>query len=319
MNVKMPTLLTLGSTVLLAAPLPGSGAAAEASRPLQFVDAHSHLLPNMTVDEEMAMFRKAGVSAVVIMSVPADKQQELARNYPGYVVPFFGFARSRNSNQMPMNAETLATFGKLLDSGAMCGVGETGTMMDPAEPPATSLQNPFYLRVFELAAAHRAPVTYHVDLSAPEVEQAFGRVAAAYPRLPLIMAHAGFNAGPEVSGRLLAAHPNIYVEVSIRLDPLNGFGDPPVPGPNGPDKRTMLDAAGALTPGWRSLMERYPDRFIFAMDIAPTGPKGREMRAPELTDIARKALAVLPRASQEAMAHGNMERLLKGCAAGPAK
>jgi hypothetical protein len=31
--------------------------AAQGAAPLHFVDAHSHLLPNMTVDEEMAMLR----------------------------------------------------------------------------------------------------------------------------------------------------------------------------------------------------------------------------------------------------------------------
>ena len=81
----------------------------------------------------------------------------------------------------------------------------------------------------------------------------------------------------------------------------------------------MLDANNALQPEWRRLMERYPDRFLFAMDISPTGPRGRDQRAVELADIARKALSVLLRASQEAIAHGNVEKLLQDCAAGPSR
>jgi predicted TIM-barrel fold metal-dependent hydrolase len=285
-----------------------------ADRPLQFIDAHSHLLPNMTLDEEMAMFKQAGVKAVVIESVPPERRQELAAAYPHYIVPFVGFARSRNTSQPPLNAETLALFDKQLKTGEACGFGETGTMMDPREEPAASLLNPMYFKVYELAAKYRAPVTYHVDLDKPEVIENFGRAAAMYPRMPLILAHAGFNAGPQVVGPLLDAHPNIYVDLSIRLDPLNGFSDAPG---GKQDPRTMLDANGALTPEWRSLLERHADRFLFAMDIAPTGPKGREQRAVELTDIARKALSVLPRKSQEAIAHGNAERLLRGCKAGP--
>jgi predicted TIM-barrel fold metal-dependent hydrolase len=63
------------------------------------------------------------------------------------------------------------------------------------------------------------------------------------------------------------------------------------------------------------LLARYPNRIIFGMDIAPTGPKGRERRAVELTDVARKALSVLPRKSQEAIAHRNLEKLVRGCRA----
>jgi predicted TIM-barrel fold metal-dependent hydrolase len=313
----MRSSLVLISTAMLIAALPAvAGAAQGAGQPLRFVDAHSHLLPNMTVDEEMAMFKKAGVTAVVIMSLPPD-QQELVKLYPGYLIPFVSFARSRTSKLLPLNADTIATFGKMLDSGAACGFGEIGTMMDPSEAPAASLLNPLYLTVYELADAHRVPLTYHIDLDTPEVIEAFGRVAEMYPHMPLILAHAGFNAAPEVSAALLAAHPNIYVDLSIRLDPLNGLGSPPATGPETPNKRTMLDANGALTPEWRKVLERYPDRFMFAMDIAPTGPKGREQRAVELTEIARKAFSVLPRETREAIAHRNMERLLRSCPAGP--
>ncbi len=301
------------SVAMLIATLPFSAQSAE---PLRFVDAHSHLLPNMTVDEQMTMFRKAGVTAVVIMSLPPD-QQNLIKRYPGFVIPFVGFARTPSSNLLPLNADTLATFARMLDSGSACGFGEIGTTSDPPEPATITLMNPLRLKVYELADTHRVPLTSHVNLDTPEVIETFGRIAGLYPHMPLILAHAGFNAGPEVSAALLAAHPNIYVELSIRLDPLNGFGSPPVTGPNGPDKRTMLDANGALTPEWRKLLERYPDRFIFGMDIAPTGPKGREQRAVDLTDIARKALSVLPLASQEAIAHGTIEKLLRGCTVEP--
>jgi len=179
--------------------------------------------------------------------------------------------------------------------------------------------NPLYLKIFELAAAHRVPVTYHIDLDTPEVIETFARVAALYPSMPLILAHAGFNAGPDVSAALLAAHPNICIELSIRLDPVGGFNDPQAASANGSDRRTILDASGALKPEWRKLLERYPDRFISGMDLAPTGPKGRETQAVELVDVARKALGALPRKTQEAIAHGNMGRLVQDCPAGPGK
>jgi predicted TIM-barrel fold metal-dependent hydrolase len=304
----------LSMSMVLLVSLSAADAAQEALRPLTFVDVHSHFLPNMTLDEEMAMFRQAGVTAVVLMSVPPDRLEEVRRQYPGYIVPFVGFKRNANGNQLPLNPDTLALWGRQLDAGAICGFGETGTMMDPAEKPAASLVNPQYLKLYQLAAAHHAPVTYHVDLDSPEVIDNFGRIARMYPDMPLILAHAGFNAGPEVVAKLLAAHPNIYVDVSIRLDPVNGFEEAHQLGPN---RRTMIDLDGALMAEWRALLQRYPDRFMFGMDIAPTGPKGREKRAVDLTGIARKALSVLPAPAQRAIAHGNAEKLLARCKAGP--
>lgn len=297
------------SVAMLIATLP-----VQSAEPLRFVDAHSHLLPNMTADEQMAMFKKAGVTSVVIMSLPQD-QQDLVKRYAGYVIPFVSFARNPNSTLLPLNADTLAAFDRMLDSGAACGFGEIGTTTDPPEPSASTLMNPLRMKLYELAARHHAPLTSHVNLDTPEVIETFGRIARLHPDMPLILAHAGFNAGAEVSAALLAAHPNVYVELSIRLDPLNGFGDTPATAPEGRNTRSMLDANGALLPEWRTLLERYPDRFIFGMDIAPTGPKGREKRAVELAEIARKALSVLPRNSQEAIAHGNFEKLVSGCKA----
>ena len=302
-------------TILLLAALPGAARSAQNPAPLQFVDTHSHLLPNMSPEEEVAMLKRAGVTAVFVMSLP-EQQQDLVRRYPGFVVPFVGFARSPSATQPPLDDATLAAFGRMMDAGQACGFGETGTMMDPREEPEVSLLSARYAKFFAMANSHHAPVAYHVDLTQPVVSDAFGRVAGQYPDMTLIMAHAGFNAGADVADRLLAAHRNIYVDVSIRLDPVNAYGDPPLAG-LGPNTRSMMDAEGMLKPDWRRVMERFPDRFMFGMDLAPTGPKGREQRAVELTDIARQALGVLPRATQETIAHGNAERLLSRCKAGP--
>ncbi len=68
-----------------------------------------------------------------------------------------------------------------------------------------------------------------------------------------------------------------------------------------------------MPPAWRAVMERHPDRFLFAMDINSFGP--RYTITADLVKTGRKALASLPRPLAEAVAHGNAERLLRGCAA----
>lgn len=213
---------------------PAAYPAQSTSEPVRYMDAHSHLvLPNVTPDEEIALLKKAGIAAVVIMHGVAD--------------------------------------------------------------------------------ARGVPVTIHVSLDTIAVIDAFGLIAESHPRMPLILAHAGWTAGPKVVEGLLATHPNLYVDLSVRLDPLTGFGVPPVPRPNGPNQLSILNADGSLQPEWLALLERFPDRFLFAMDVSATGVAGRQEHIGELLAHARTALGALPRETHEAIAHGNLEKLLHAC------
>lgn len=286
---------------------------------LAFVDAHSHLVDGITADEEMDLFRQAGVAAVVIMHSDPRILLDVADRHPDLVIPFIGFRRSAGPDGIAFNEDTAAVFESLADAGAVCGFGEIGTTMNPpTDPtPAQTLLNPNRLKIYALAAERKIPLTSHVDLVTPDVIEAFETIAKTYPDMPLILAHAGFNAGPEVSARLLEGHPNVYIELSIRLEPLNGWGSPAAPGPNGPNRRTMLDADGQLLPAWRELMEQYPDRFIFAMDISSAGASGREQHIEELLDIAARAFGVLPRDARQAIARDNFEKLVADCPRSP--
>ena len=58
-------------------------------------------------------------------------------------------------------------------------------------------------------------------------------------------------------------------------------------------------------------MTRHPDRFLFAMDINSFGPRYTIMD--DLIATGRKALAPLPEAVRNAIAHANTERLYGSC------
>jgi len=81
------------------------------------------------------------------------------------------------------------------------------------------------------------------------------RLLAHNPRAKLIWAHAGSdNIGfrsPEMSRKLLAAHPNLYME--IKYDPGFPGKDPPI-------------VDGKLKPEWLKLYQDFPDRFIIGSD-----------------------------------------------------
>lgn len=290
--------------------------AREPAEAVRFLDAHSHfVLPGLSPDDEIALFRSAGVAGVVIMHPDPEVLLSVAGRNSGYVIPFISIARLPDMQGLRLGADTAGILEDLHDAGSVCGFGEIPTRIQPPTEAsdALALQNPFREAIYELAAVRGVPVNMHVDLNSPELIEAVGAIAASHRGMPMILAHAGWGAGPDIIEGLLAAHPNIYTDLSIRLDPRNGWGDPPVPRPDGPNTLSVLDEAGALQGAWRDLMERYPDRFLFAMDITGSGGGGREQRIGELLALATKAFEGLSEATRAAVAHGNLERLLADC------
>jgi predicted TIM-barrel fold metal-dependent hydrolase len=302
------------------------------AQPIRIIDVHSHVLePQISRDEEVARFKKAGVAAAAIMSSDPRVLEDLTRRYPGYFIPFVSIAREPNAEGVKLGPRTADELKDLFKSGAVCGWGELGTngslavaSIDPGDPARTDppptqgvriaaiLLSQNYRKIFEQAEALGVPLNLHLQVEIPEIYDALSRVASLYPRLKVILAHTGWNAPPESIDRLLRAHPNMFVDLSMRIDPLNGYTNPAAPDPE--TQRTMLASDGTLQPAWRKMIETYPDRFMFAMDITGSS-RGRADHIGELVDVARKALSGLPPRTQEAISHSNIERLLSGCAA----
>jgi predicted TIM-barrel fold metal-dependent hydrolase len=135
-----------------------------------------------------------------------------------------------------------------------------------------------FLLLTDIAAAHNLPITMHME-AVPETMPipeswhvnplpnppqlpaniaAFERLLAHNSRAKIVCAHAGCdNTGfrtPELSRRLLQAHPNLYME--LKIDPLN-------PGLNSP---LSGGASGTVKPEWLKLFQDFPDRFVIGSD-----------------------------------------------------
>ena len=279
--------------------------------PVRYVDAHSHVVPNMTTAQEISLFRETGVDRVVIMSPEPAVLRDFSQQGAGYVTPFVSLARLNQMTGLRLDAGSASAFAALDASGEVCGFGELPTRLEGANgvSDAVSLANPYRVAIYDLANARGLPVNIHVSLETPEVIAAVAAIVATRPAMQLILAHAGWVADAETIGRLMQAHPNLYADLSVRLDPTGGF---PASGerPAVQNSISILQPDGTLQPEWRVLIERFPDRFMFAMDV--TGME-RPVHIRELLATARKAFAPLPRDVEAALAHGNIERLIGAC------
>lgn len=150
--------------------------------------------------------------------------------------------------------------------------------------------HPLFLMLADIAAQHGVPIDLHMEAvpqdmplpaglkSPPNPPRlhaniaAFERLLAHNPRANIIWAHAGFdNTGyrtVELNRRLLAAHPNLYME--LKADPLaKGLNYP-------------LAADGKIKPDWLKLIMDYPDRFIIGSDQHYPEPKDQVQRWQEV-------------------------------------
>ncbi len=283
--------------------------------PMRYIDAHSHILPEMSAAAEVAMLRDAGLARVVIMSPDQEGLSAMTAAGAGFVVPFISIARLPNMVGYRLDGDSAARFVAFHDAGAACGFGELPTRIEPRgdTSDAAALLHPHRLAIYREADRRGLSVNMHVSLDSPETIAAVEKIARGNPRMQLVLAHAGWNAAAATIGGLMDRHANLHADLSVRLDPAGGWA---LPGASAatPAQISILTVEGQLQPDWRALILRHSDRFLFGMDITSAGG-GRAGQARLLMETARKALGALPRRVEAAVAHGNIERMIARCGA----
>jgi predicted TIM-barrel fold metal-dependent hydrolase len=114
-------------------------------------------------------------------------------------------------------------------------------------------------------------------------ERALELIFQHRPDSKLIWAHSGFTVPPGELERALERHPTLLLELSYRND---------------------VTASGRLTPAWRRLLLRFPDRFLIGSD---TWTSERWTRYEEIMAWYRSWLAQLPAEVADALAWRNAE------------
>ncbi|VIO73958.1 amidohydrolase family protein [Bradyrhizobium ivorense] len=229
--------LVVAGIAALAALASWSAAAAE---PIEIFDAHLHYnwepKPFYQPDEVLALFRKHHVTGILATSRPNTGTHVLVeRKADGLqVVPFIRPYRVRPDIQTWFSDPTI--FDLIQDEfkrGYYRGIGEFHLHGKAAE-------SEWVKKMVDFAVANDLYLHAHSDAEAVEI------LMRHNPRARIIWAHTGFGLATDRVAEMLTKYPKLWGELSYRGG--------------------IVDGAGKLTPEWRTLFERFPDRFMLGSD-----------------------------------------------------
>lgn len=283
MNCPMHSALRtarIGLTLLLA--IAAAPAARAADRPaLPLFDAHLHYnwepTPHFSLDKVLALFREHNVSGILATSRPNDGTRALVEAKPKglWVVPFIRPYRVRADIQTWMDDPTIQD---LIETeykrGYYVGVGEFHLSGKAA---ATK----WVKRTVDFAVEKNLYLHAHADDEALEI------LFAHNPKARIIWAHTGFSTPADKVAAYLERYPAVWCELSYRYGITDG---------------------GKLTPEWKRLFERYPDRFLLGSD---TWISQRWDSYGSIMAEYRSWLSQLPPGVAEKIAFRNAEKLFK--------
>ncbi len=257
-----------------------AGNRAVADERIEIFDAHLHYnwepKPYYQPDEVLALFKKHRVTGILATSRPNTGTHALmdAKAEGLWVVPFIRPYRVRADIGSWFNDPVI--FDLVQDEfkrGYYRGIGEFHLSGKAADTEMVK-------KTVNFAVANNLYLHAHADDEAVEI------LMRHNPRARIIWAHTGFSLGSERVSAMLAKYPKLWGELSYRSG--------------------IVDGSGKLTPEWRALFERYPDRFLLGSD---TWISERWASYGEIIAGYRGWLAQLPPAVAKQIAHGNARAL----------
>ncbi len=254
-----------------------STGAARAETDLPLFDGHVHYnreaWEEVTAEAAIAILDRAGVVRALVSSTPDDGTLRLWEEAPDRIVPELRPYRSQSDmGTWTKDPSVLAYVTERLRRGIYRGIGEFHLGGEQVNDPVP--------RGFvELASRYGILLHCHCD------EKAIEDLASVEKGVRFLWAHAGMDSSPHTVKKLLDAHPNLWVELSLRSD---------------------VSPGGTLDPAWRALLLEHSDRFLVGTD---TWINSQWERMPVILDSFRNWLRQLPPAVAEKIARGNGNRL----------
>ena len=232
--------------------------------------------PYYQPDEVLALFKKNRVTGVLATSRPNTGTHVLmddkAKGRSGdlQVVPFIRPYRIRADIGTWFNDPAMFDLvQEEFKRGYYRGIGEFHLTGKAADTEIVK-------KTVDFAVANNLYLHAHADAEAVEI------LMRHNPRAQIIWAHTGFSLAPERVAAMLAKYPKLWGELSYRSG--------------------IVDGAGKLTPQWRFLFERYPDRFLLDSD---TWVPERWASYGDIMNGYRACLAQLSPDIARRIAHGN--------------
>jgi hypothetical protein len=269
--------IAIPTAVMLAV---AAGDRALADEPIEIFDAHLHYnwepKPFYQLDEVLALFKKHRVTGILATSRPNTGTHVLmdAKAQGLQVVPFIRPYRVRADIGTWFNDPVIFDLVREeFKRGYYRGIGEFHLAGKAADTEMVK-------KTVDFAVANNLYLHAHADDEAVEI------LMRHNPRSRIIWAHTGFGLPTERVAAMLAKYPKLWGELSYRSG--------------------ITDGSGKLTPEWRGLFERYPDRFLLGSD---TWVPERWASYGEIMAGYRGWLAQLPPAVAKQIAHGNARAL----------
>lgn len=127
-----------------------------------------------------------------------------------------------------------------------------------------------------------------------------------HPLTTFIFAHANVDAPACFAERLLGTYTNVVIDLAGRVDPGGQRLNDPVFASS-----RIIDGQGALLAAWRDVIEWFPHRILFGLDVGP--PVNRYVYLADLVTQWRATLAQVSAGAGEKVAHANAQQLMARC------
>jgi hypothetical protein len=253
---------------------------ARAAEPLPIFDAHLHYNVEATtrysIDQAIGIFRKNGVMGILANSRPNDGTRALyeAKAKDLWVVPFIRpYVVREDVGTWFKDPKIYALLESEFKRGDYRGIGEFHLH-------GASARGEWVKKAVDFSVANKLFLHAHSDDEAIEI------LFSHNPRARIIWAHTGFGTPPDKLEAYLDRYPALWGELSYRSG-ITGDG-------------------GTLTPEFRRLFEKYPDRFLVGSDTWVTE---RWDSYAQIIAGYRAWLGQLPKELAEKVAYRNAERL----------
>lgn len=226
-----------------------SGFASAASDIAPFADVHLHFNWDqeelLSAEDALKILEKHNVRLAVVFSIPSANALKLSKISSGRVIPFFSpYITGHSRNNWYRDKQVLILARQGLASGQYKGIGELHVIsgLGPRR------DNRIFQGLLELAAEFDVPFNIHTETSNYRFLEP---ICQKHSKVRFLWAHAGGILGPEHAEGIIKACPNVWIELSAR-DPHHYGG--------------LVDDDGRLRTGWKSVMIKYPDRFMVGTD-----------------------------------------------------